>query len=310
MESLILSIRIERRWPLWCLLATALAWLVASVAGAVLAPPAPSLPLQITSILVGVLPPLALALIAAALLPAAAQSLALADAEDRLVAVRDLVGELQQRLASTDAGLVSSIQHAGSLAELAASTLPGLGGSAAALEASAARIADNSVVTQRLVDGFAAALPALARTIGEVDATLRAVSTDSAAQLRAVEATLASVQSRSAAAAADADTAIAEMTALLARVDEASANSTSTLAKRAYALDAAVDGVLQRTTAAVDHMREAVEGQMRGLESGVDTAGRQLTILGDDSARRFNQRLEMLLATSTSLKAHFADHEA
>jgi hypothetical protein len=35
-----------------------------------------------------------------------------------------------------------------------------------------------------------------------------------------------------------------------------------------------------------------------------------LTILSDDGARLFNQRLEMLLATSASLKAHFADHEA
>jgi chromosome segregation ATPase len=128
--------------------------------------------------------------------------------------------------------------------------------------------------------------------------------------LRGVEATLASVQTRSARAASDADAAIAEMTALLAKIDEASARNTSALSKRAYALDAAIDGVLERTTAAVDHMRAAVEGQLRGLESGVDTAGRQLTILGDDGARLFNQRLEMLLATSASLKAHFADHAA
>ena len=307
---MILSIRIERRWPLWCLLAVALAWLAAAVIGAALATPTGPLAPRIAAILVGVLPPLALALIAAALLPAAGQSLALADAEDRLVAVRELVGDLQQRLASTDADLASAVDHTRSLAELAASTIPGLGTSAAALEASATRVADNSVVTQRLVDGFGAALPALARTIGEVDSTLRAISADSAGQLRAVEATLASVQDRSAAAAADADAAIAAMTALLARIDEASANSASTLAKRAYALDAAVDGVLQRTTTAVDHMRDAVEAQLRGLESGVDVAGRQLTILGDDGARLFNQRLEMLLATSASLKAHFADHEA
>lgn len=303
-----MSIRIERRWPLWCLLAVAVLWLAAAGYGVLKAtPPGPDAP-HIAAVLVAILPPLALALVAAALLPAAGQSLALAEAEDRLVVARDMVGDLQQRLAQTDAGLAATVDHTRALAEAASSSLPGLGGSAAALEAAAVRIADNSVTTQRLVDGFGTALPMLARTIAEVDSTLRSVSTDSAAQLRAVEATLASVQSRSAKAAADADAAIAEMTALLAKIDEASARNTSALSKRAYALDAAVDGVLERTTAAVDHMREQVEGQLRGLESGVDAAGRHLTLLGDDSARLFNQRVELLLATSTALKGHLAEH--
>lgn len=310
MESLNLSIRIERRWPLLALAGVALAWfVVAAITVLARTPPAPSLA-EVAAVLLALLPPVALGLIVAALLPKTGQSLALAEAETRLEGARGLVTELLARIESVDARLASSVDRTRALSDAASAALPGLGGSAEALETAVGRLNSSSATTRQLVDAFAEALPALARTIGEVDTTLRAVGSDSAVQLRAVEATLASVQDRSRAAAAEADASIAEMTSLLGRIDEASTRNTAALSKRAYALDAAVDGVLERATAAVDHMREQVEAQLRGLEGGVDFAGRSLTLLGDDSARLFNQRLEMLLATSTSLQGHFADHEA
>jgi chromosome segregation ATPase len=308
LESLILSIRIERRWPLQALLGVALVWGVAALIVAVQGA-SPGLA-GVLAVALAVLPPAALGLLAWALLPATGQSLALADAETRLTDARAQVAELEAQLTRVDTVLASSLGQTETLAAAARTTLPALGESAALLEGAAGRVAEGGVRTQAIVDGFAAALPALERTIATVDQTLRAVSSDSAVQLRGVEATLATVHERGRAAAAEADAAIAAMTALLTRIDEASSRNTAALSKRAYALDAAVDGVLERTTAAVDHMREAVEGRMAALESGVDQAARQLTLLGDDSARLFNQRLELLLATAQKMQGHFAEQEA
>jgi ABC-type transporter Mla subunit MlaD len=309
LESLILSIRIERRWPLLCLLVVALAWLAAAGFEAALRmPPQPS-PQDFIGFVLAILPPIALALLALALLPGSGQTLALAEIEPRLADARQLVGDLQSRIESIDTALASSSDRTHALADYASTTLPGVSDSAAALEAAAARIIASGEATQRIADSFGEALPALARTIGQVDQTLRAVGGDSAVQLRAVEAMLAAVQIRNREAAIEADAAIANMSGLLARIDEASTRNTSALSKRAYALDAAVDGVLERTTAAVDHMREAVEAQMRGLETGVDEAGKQLSIMGDDGARLFKQRVELLLRTSAQLKQELSDHE-
>ncbi|MFZ4688900.1 MAG: hypothetical protein ACOYLS_06660 [Polymorphobacter sp.] len=310
MESLILSIRIERRWPLWAALVVAIGWgMVAGFDIALRTPPQPSL-LEIAAIVLAVLPPLALALLVAALLPGAGRSLALADAEDRLAGACAQADALASRIDSVDAGLARSVDRTRALAETASASLSGLGGSAAAIEAAAARVLAGGQATQRITDGFGAALPALARTIADIDTTLRAASSDSAVQLRAVEAVLAAVQTRNRDAITEADGIIARLTGLLARIDEASSRNTAALSKRAYALDAAVDGVLERTTAAVDHMREAVEGQLRGLESGVDSAGRQLTLLGDDGARLFSERLELLVHASGQLQDRFSAHEA
>lgn len=290
------------------LLGVALAWGVAALVTALQAA-TPGLS-GVIAVALAVLPPLALGLVALALLPGSGRSLALADAETRLADARAQVTELEAQLTRVDTALASSLGQTEVLASAAKATLPALGESAAQLAGAAGRVAESGTQTQAIVDGFAAALPALERTIATVDATLRAVSSDSAMQLRGVETTLTTVHERGRAAAAEADAAIAAMTALLTRIDEASSRNTAALSKRAYALDAAVDGVLERTTAAVDHMREAVEGRMAALESGVDQAARQLTLLGDDSARLFNQRLELLLATAQKMQAHFADHEA
>ncbi len=289
-------------------LAAAAVWFVAAGLAALFrTPPQPGLA-DIAGLAAALLPPLVLGLLAAALLPSAEQSLELPDLEPRADAARIRLADLQAQLGAIDAMLGSSAEKSRTLAETAATLVPQLGGSAEALEGAVGRIVESGKATQAIADGFMAALPSLSRTISEVDATLRHVGQDSAVQLRAVEALIAAVQTSNRDAAAQADAAIANMSGLLTRIDEASSRNTAALSKRAYALDAAVDGVLERTTAAVDGIQERVTAQVESLRASVEGAGSQIGIFGDDGARLFNQRLDMLLTTSDQIKARFDGH--
>ena len=303
MESLIVSIRVERRWPLWAALVVAAGWLIAAI---VAAPPfsAASLP----ALAQGLLPPLALLLLLVALLPAARAPLPLADTENRLASAIDQVTALAARLTEVDASLAASAVHTSELAAATAATLPGLGGSAVAVSGLAATIAASGVATQSVITSFGTSLPALADTVARIETTLQRATSDSVGQMQQVAGVIDDLDTRQHNAAAQAQANIDAMTALLARIDEASQASTSAIAKRAYALDAAVDGVLARTTAAVDDMRAAVEAQMQGLADGIDVAHRQLMVQRDDGAAAFAARLETVLDTSARLAAHLAGH--
>jgi DNA repair exonuclease SbcCD ATPase subunit len=308
LNSLALSLRIERRWPLLAALAIAAIWFTAA-AFAILqrTPPQPSAA-DFAAIALALLPPLALGLLVAALLPSAGQTLDLPDVEPQLSDARTRLSDLHEQLVTVDSLLASSTEKTRTLAETAANIVPKLGHSAEALEASVAKVVEGGAATQAITDQFMAALPSLSRTIGEVDATLRHVGQDSAVQLRAVETMMTAVQNANREAAIQADTAIANMSSLLTSIDEASTRTTAALSKRAYALDAAVDGVLERTTAAVDGINERVTSQLEALRSSVEGAGAQLAMFGDDGARLFNQRLDMLLKTSDQLKTRFDGH--
>ncbi len=307
LESLLLSIRLERRWPLWCALAVAVAWAAAVIVDLVVAPPLLSVH-AIAGIAQALLPPAALLSLVAALLPTAGRSLALADLEPRLDEARTLAESLGREAQALDAALASSTARIETLA--ASAHLPQLSEDAAALEKSAARVVAGGESTQKIVAAFAEALPALERTIAAVDTTLRAVSADSAAQFRAVETMMSAVQSRNHGAVTEAESTLSKLAGLLAQIDEASTRNTATLSKRAYALDAAIDGVLERTTAAVDGIHQRVVAELEAMTGGVEGAGKHLGLLGDDGARLFNQRLEMLRRTSDDLQTRIAAHES
>ncbi|GGE11193.1 hypothetical protein GCM10011529_16950 [Polymorphobacter glacialis] len=290
----------------------AAAWLAAAIFDFTVRVPQPGTA-DFVRLVLAVLPPFGLGLLVAGLLPAAGRGLELAGVETRLADAVWQLSALETQLREVDTILAHSAGSVARLTTSAGGALPGLaelGRSAEALEASTQRVTQAGAVTQAIADDFSARLPALADTIGTVDAVLRSVGSDSAMQMRAVETMLAAVQARNQDAAIQADTAIANMAALLARIDEASTRNTAALSKRAYALDAAVDGVLERTTAAVDGIRERVTDQLTAMQGAVNGAGSYLAILGDDGARLFNQRLELLLRTSESLQARYEAHEA
>lgn len=300
MEELVVSIRTERRWPLQAALLAAILWLVAVMIGIVQAPP------PLAGIIASIVPPIGLALLVYAFLAGSSRAVPLDAVEHRLAAVREQVTSLEASLirireaATGTAGQVHTI----------AAEMPVLADHAATLEGAAQRITTSSATTREAAAAMIAALPDIARTITGVGQTLRDAGSDSSVQLRAVETMLAAVQARNHDAAVQADTAIANMSALLARIDEASNRNTTTLSKRAYALDAAIDGVLERSAAVVGQITEQIDGQMRGFAVGIDATHKQMTMFGDDGARLFNQRVDLLLKTSAQLTTEFEAHDA
>ena len=191
MESLALSVRLERRWPLWAALALALGWLLAAIAEVAAHGPG-----TITAVALAVLPPLGLAALIGALLPGAGRVVEMAGVEDRLAEAGRSVGDLQARLGEVDALLGSTAERAERLVMAASGEAQGLTASAAALEAAAAKVVAGGQETRRLADHFRDSLPEVVQTIATVDATLRSVGADSGVQLRAVETMLAAVQTR------------------------------------------------------------------------------------------------------------------
>ncbi len=304
MEELVVSIRAERRWPLQAALGVAGLWLAAIIIGL------GANPQPLPAMLAAVLPPIALALVAYALLAGSSWPLPLGDVEARLVDAQAQVATLESALGRVDTAVAGAGAQLRDLSISAAAEMPGVIANTAALEATAQRVLASGEATGQVTAALLAALPDIARTVGSVGETLRDVGGESATQLRAVETMLAAVQARNSQAAAEADAAIATMAALLAQIDEASSRNTTTLSKRAYALDAAIDGVLERSSAAVGQITDQVDTQMRSFAAGIDATARQMQLFGDDGARLFNQRLEALLKTSALLTSEFEAHDA
>lgn len=286
-------------------LAIAALWLVAVVIGSATASP-------LAGTVVAILPPIGLALLAYALLAGSGSGRALPlDAVDtRLAVAHEQVALLESALARIGTAATGTAEQVRDMASMAATEMPVLVDQAATLENAAQRITASGATTSQATAAMMAALPDIARTVATVGDTLRDVSADTATQLRAVETMLAAVQARNHDAAVQADTAIANMSALLVRIDEASSRNTTTLSKRAYALDAAIDGVLERSAAVVGQITEQIDGQMRGFAFGIDATHKQMAMFGDDGARLFNQRVDLLLKTSAQLKTEFDTHDA
>lgn len=281
----------------------AILWVATSIVGFSTAVPGADL-------LVAVLPPIGLALVAYGLLAGSSRAVPLGEVERRLTVAREQVLSLEASLIRVREAATGTAGQVRIIADMAANDMPVLVGHAATLEGAAQRITASSATTGEATAAMIAALPEIARTVTSVGDTLRDVGADSATRLRAVETMLAAVQVRNHDAAVQADTSIANMSALLVRIDEASSRNTTTLSKRAYALDAAIDGVLERSSAVVGQITERIDGQMRGFAVGIDATHKQMAMFGDDGARLFNQRIDLLLKTSAQLKAEFDAHDA
>ena len=304
MEELVVSIRVERRWPLQLALAVAALWLAAIALG-LAANPQP-----LATMMAVVLPPIGLALVVYALLAHSSRPLPLGDVEARLVEAQGHVVMLEAALGRVDAAVGGALAQFRDLAASVAADMPGVIADTDALETTAQRVLASGEASGKVTAAMLAALPEIARTVGSVGDTLRDVGGESATQLRAVETMLAAVRARNHEATTEADTAIAEMAALLARIDEASTRNTAALSKRAYAIDAAIDGVLERSAAVVGQINDQVDTQMRSFAAGIEATARQMQMFGDDGARLFNQRLDALLKTSSQLKSEIDAHDA
>lgn len=302
MEQIGLSVRIERRWPLQLLLGLALVWAALAVAHLWPAPP--------LDIALALLPPLGLAAFALALLPAAAREVPLEDIEARLAAARAETDALHTGLDTLNAILHAATTQASALAAALASDAPSLASEAAALAAAAATLETSATTAQAAAAALGSNMPVLQAQIETIGQGLAVLGEDAGVQLRATEAMLARVQAQNADASSRADLALTALTAQVARIEAASKDTTDNIAKRSYALDGAVDGVLLRASTAFGDIDKRLTELLDRLDAGLDGASSQLTKVGEEGVRRFTQRFDTLIGTSRTMETALAAHEA
>lgn len=301
LEQIGLSVRIERRWPLQLMLALAGAWAALAVARIWPAP--------IADVALALLPPLGLAALALALLPEAVREVPLEDVETRLAAVRAETEGLHVTLERLNAALEAAAGRTAGLGAALAGDGPSLAGEAERLAASAASIEAGAASAAASAAVLQAAMPALKAQVDAVGEGLTGLGEDAAVQLRAVEAMLARVQAENSEASSRADLALTALAAQVARIEAASKETTDNLAKRSYALDGAVDGVLLRASTAFADIDKRLTELLDRLDSELDGASGQLSKVGEEGVRRFVQRFDTLIATSRALEEALAAHE-
>ncbi|MBV8972721.1 MAG: hypothetical protein JO290_10565, partial [Sphingomonadaceae bacterium] len=179
-----------------------------------------------------------------------------------------------------------------------------------ALTASAGEVREAGAAADGAASRLASALPDLQRVealIGDMGGRLAGETTR---QLEVIDSLLASVQVRGDEVAAQADTSIVSMNKQLAEIDEASRATTSRIAKRAYALDAAVDGATARAGGLLDSMAQRIGEAMTALEAQLGTARGELEALGAEGAAAIGARLDQLRVAAEGLGELFAARDA
>ncbi len=310
MRSLALSIQPKRRWPLYGVLVLCGLWVVAVAASAILSHSVPLRPGDVLAIVMALLPPACVALLVIGLLPAAGRTVDMEALDFRLERATSHANGLRAELDGIDAALLRSAEHTEALVLSTSAEANGLAATARALDAAAEKALALTRDASSTATGLIAALPSFAEHAAEADASLRRIAAETATQVRGVDTMLASVRARHNEAAIQADAAIATMTALLARIEETSARNTDLLSKRSYALDAAVDGVLERSTEALDQIREQVALHGRAMQDSIAATAQQLKQFGDDGSRVFSQRIDLLLRTAGQLQQQFETQDA
>ena len=293
----------RRQWPLWLVLVAGLAWAGAALAAifahhdGVLAAAA------------ALCPPLIVIFLAASLVPAAGRRPDVDDIEARLSGAASGAAQLETYLQGVDAALARCADQTARLAESASADGQGLLASAASLRAAGEAVVAASGQAERSATTLLAAMPGIARQGGEIDSVLRQLGTDATRQVRAIESMLITVRARGVEAESQADSTVARLTKLLADIDGASRRTTDDIAKRAYALDAAATGVLERTTAVLESAGEQLAVHAQAVEQRLTGARSEIEQIAGEGARRVGQRLDLLLAAAGQLRQLFATHE-
>jgi chromosome segregation ATPase len=298
------------RSRLLLVVAAALLWaLLAGVEAAQSLPPAPGLP-GLLSVLLAILPGLVVAGLALAFMPSnEAAPMPLEDPVARFAAARSDAEALEASLVSLEPRLAAIAAQVSQLAQTTHDEITGLASGAEALARHGNLLATAGEQARTVTEALGGALSPLATSVETIRTSVTVIGEDAGVQLRAVEAMLARVHSQNSEAASHADAAIAALASHFTRLDDASKESTAAIAKRVYALDAAVDGVLARADSSVAGIAEQLIAALSRLDTGLDGAGRQLTLLGDEGVRLFGQRLDALVEVSKQLDTRLQSHD-
>jgi hypothetical protein len=262
----------RRQWPLWALAAASLAWFLLTLAASSTLPVA--LPGQVTDLAERantLFPPLIVLLLLAAFIPTGRRRM-----------------DIQLRAAASSEG-------------------QGLAATASALEVAAGTMALSSADLGKAAGILQDVIPTVSTQAREAEAALRIAGSEARRHIETVEGALAQVAAHGRDAGREAEAMVSTMQGLIAQIDQSSTETTKTIANRAYTLDAAVTGVLDRSAEAFASIGETLSAQARSVEQMVASARTELDGFGTEGTRVIGQRLDVLLGAANQLKGQFAE---
>ncbi len=304
----VISLHPRRRWSLGVILTLCLAWLAGSVARRFAFP----FDLGEAVDLIGaVAPPLIVALFVVGVARASRPD-EIDELEARAADVQTAVHAASDQLHTVEASLSRCIDY---MRELTRASADGgaLAAGAAQLNTTVADMATSSRSANEVATRLVGTLPELERLAGMIAAMGGRLETETAQQLRIIEALLGAVQVRGDEVATQADGAIASLNRQLAEVDEQSRQMTTRIAKRAYALDAAVDGASGRATTLLDSVGDRIAARMATMDDRLSVARAALDAVGEHGTSTIGRRLDQLTDSGqrlTDLLATLDTHSA
>ncbi|MFN7175794.1 MAG: hypothetical protein ACK4MX_02775 [Thermaurantiacus sp.] len=146
-------------------------------------------------------------------------------------------------------------------------------------------------------------LPPLLKSADEAEKALAEAAVSLEGQIVTFGDSLHAMREQSANVANEGMQAIERLRSTLAQLDEASGHTTQLVANRAYALDGAVTGVLERSVVVLDNIRESLLAQGRAIEVSVREARQELEACGQQSAAEIANRMDGLVERARALEA-------
>ena len=296
----------RRQWPLWGVGALALLWLAVALGAAAGLLPAGTG----QSLLIAALPPLIVLLLLLAFLSIGRRPVDIDAMEERVTVATRAAGDLEEQLGRIHSALLDCSARVEELRTSTAAEGAGLAATAQALEVAAGNMALSSADMGKAASGLLEIVPGLAGQAREAEAAMRIAGSEARRQLETVEATLAQVAAHSRDAGREAETMVGSMQGLIGQIDQNSAETTKTIANRAYTLDAAITGVLDRSAEAFRSIGDALQDQAQRVEQMVANARHELDGFGADGTRVLGQRIDVLLGAASQLKQQFQEHQA
>ncbi|WP_199555110.1 coiled-coil domain-containing protein [Sandaracinobacteroides hominis] len=300
----------RRQWPLWALAAVCLLWLLLSIAagfnvGAELVPGQSRL--AASAILI--FPPLIVLLLLLAFIPLGRRSLDIEEVETRVDQAIRSTADLEEQLQRIDGSLADCLDKVERMRAAAAPEGEGLAATALSLEVAAGTMALSSADMGKSAASLLELVPGLTAQAHEAEAALRIAGSEARRHLETIEASLSQVASHGRDAGREAEAMVTSMQNLIAQIDQTSAETTKSIANRAYTLDAAVTGVLERSAQAFSSIGDTLTAQSQSVAQMVEGARSELDGFGSEGTRLIGQRLDVLLGAAGKLKQQFHEQQ-
>lgn len=310
-----------RRWPAFLLLAVALVWIgvaaALTVAGAQDYARFDTAPWRESAVIIGsfilqLLPPLAVAVFAMAMIarqrPASVASIELV--ENRHRAAEAATAAVAHDLDAVDQMLDRIAGRVASLREAAADQGGGLTASAGELDVAANRLVESATRARDAGVTLTAALPETQARAQGLAALLDASSRETQRQLGDVETMLSGLWAAADDASARHNAVIAaageRLTALAALSDQTAAH----IGEQGAALQGVATEALTATSGALDVTRAGVDAQTASLLASVDQARVALDHIGGEAMRTMQKRLDRLLEAADALGQSLSEQDA